>query len=316
MKILVTGGAGFIGSNIVDRLINEGHKVVVVDNLSTGKRDYIHNEAKFYEMDINSNELEKILIEENITHVIHHAAQIDVQKSVEDPMFDAKNNILGMLNLLECCKLANVEKIVYASSAAVYGEPDYLPLDESHPIKAMSPYGISKHTPEHYLRMYKHLYDLNYTILRYSNVYGPRQDPKGEGGVVSIFVDRMLDRENPVIYGDGKQTRDFVYVGDIVSANIQALNNGDNQLVNISCNTKDSINDLYQIINNILRSDMDPIYEVERDGDIRHSIMDNVKAKEIINWEPKHDLQSGLIKTIEYYAREMGLDEVAASLES
>ena len=317
MNVLVTGGAGFIGSNIVDGLIEEGYNmnVVVVDNLSTGKREFVHNDAQFYELDINSSKLEEIIREENITHVIHQAAQIDVQKSIKDPEFDARNNILGMLNLLECCRSCNVEKIVYASSAAVYGDPDYLPLDEEHPIKAMSPYGISKHTPEHYLRMYKHLYNIDYTILRYSNVYGPRQDPKGEGGVVSIFVDRMLEGERPVIYGDGEQTRDFVYVGDVVKANIRALNNGDNELVNISCNTKDSVNDLFQYINEILSAEMNPVYESARDGDIRHSIMDNLRAKEILNWEPEYNLRSGLAETISYYARELGLEEVAVAVE-
>ena len=212
MEVLVTGGAGFIGSNIVDGLIEADHQVIVVDNLSTGKKENLNEQAEFYNLDLEDQELKEIFRENEISHVIHHAAQIDVQHSIKDPLFDAQNNILSTINLLECCRAYNVKKIIYASSAAVYGEPDYLPVDEDHPIKAMSPYGISKHTPEHYIKMYSELYNLKYTIFRYANVYGPRQDPKGEGGVVSIFVDKMLAEERPVIFGDGQQTRDFVLI--------------------------------------------------------------------------------------------------------
>jgi UDP-glucose 4-epimerase len=212
MKVLVTGGAGFIGSNLVDRLIEKKYEVVIIDNLSTGKKEHINKNATFYKADISSNEIEDIFKKENINIVIHTAAQIDVQKSINDPIYDCKNNIIGTLNILEACKKHKIEKLVYSSSAAVYGQPDYLPVDEEHPINAMSGYGISKHTPEHYINMYSDIYGLNASILRYSNVYGPRQDPKGEGGVISIFVDKMLNNEEPIIYGDGEQTRDFIYV--------------------------------------------------------------------------------------------------------
>lgn len=301
MKILVTGGAGFIGSNIVDKLISLGYKTVVVDNLSTGNKENINSNTKFYQLDITSPNMEDIFEQEEITHVIHHAAQIDVQHSIQDPLFDIKNNIMGTVNLLENCKDYGVKKIVYASSAAVYGEPDYLPVDEEHPIKAMSPYGISKHTPEHYIKMYKQLYGLDYTILRYANVYGPRQDPKGEGGVISIFVDKMLSGEEPIIFGDGEQTRDFVYVGDIVEANIKALTKGDGEIINISCNTQDSVNDLYKTINGIMKTNLQAIYKEERKGDIRDSYLDNNKAKKVLNWFPAYDLREGLTYTIEYY---------------
>ena len=307
MSILVTGGAGFIGSNIVDKLVGRGDKVVIVDNLSTGKKEYINEKAKFYKMNLLDDELEDFFKEEDITHVIHQAAQIDVQKSFENPVFDANNNILGTLNLLNYCAKYDVKKIVYASSAAVYGEPDYLPIDEEHPIKAMSPYGISKHTSEHYIKMYKDAYDLNYTILRYSNAYGPRQDPKGEGGVISIFVDRMIDSKKPIIYGDGEQTRDFIYVADLVSANIAALEKGDNELVNVSCNTRDSINELTEIINNILNSDLSPVYKDPKAGDIKHSELDNTKAEDILEWKPEYNLKEGLIKTINYYTDKGGM---------
>ncbi len=302
MNILVTGGAGFIGSNLVDRLIELGHKVAVVDNLSTGFKEYVNKKAIFYELELTSPGIEDVIKEENITHVFHQAAQINVQKSLSDPVFDARNNIIGTLNLLDYCVQNGIKKIIYASSAAVYGEPGYLPLDEKHPVKAMSPYGISKHTPEHYLKVYKDNYNLNYIILRYSNAYGPRQDPLGEGGVISIFVNRMLTGKPPIIYGDGSQTRDFIYVKDIVSANIAALKRGNGELVNISCNKRNSINDLYEIINDILETNLTPVYKKERYGDIKQSILDNSRAREVLDWRPEYNLHTGLVKTIKYYA--------------
>ncbi|SIR46424.1 SDR family oxidoreductase [Halanaerobium kushneri] len=303
MEVLVTGGAGFIGSNIVDGLIEKGHKVIIVDNLSSGKKENLNEKAEFYHLDISDQELEKVFKENNIAHVIHHAAQIDVQHSIKDPLFDAQNNILGTINVLEVAKDYEVEKIIYASSAAVYGEPDYLPIDEKHPIKAMSPYGISKHTPEHYIKMYNELYDLKYTIFRYANVYGPRQDPKGEGGVVSVFVDKMLAEERPVIFGDGKQTRDFIHVYDIVKANLLALETGDNILVNISTESRDSVNDLVEYLNLILPYNLDAIYEEARKGDILHSSLANGQAKELLGWKPDYDFKAGLKQTVEYYSK-------------
>jgi UDP-glucose 4-epimerase len=303
MEVLVTGGAGFIGSNIVDGLIKKGHKAIVVDNLSTGKKENLNEKAEFYQFDIIDQELEKVFEENSITHVIHHAAQVDVQHSIKDPLFDAHNNILGTINLLEISKEYEVEKIIYASSAAVYGEPDYLPVDEEHPIKAMSPYGITKHTPEHYIKMYSKLYDLKYTIFRYSNVYGPRQEPKGEGGVVSIFVDKMLAEERPVIFGDGEQTRDFIHVYDIVKANLLALDKGDNILINISTESRDSVNDLVDYLNEILPYSLEAINEKAREGDILHSSLANGKAKELLGWTPDYDLRTGLEQTVEYYSK-------------
>ena len=303
MEVLVTGGAGFIGSNIVDGLIEAGHQVIVVDNLSTGKKENLDEQAEFYNLDLRDQKLKEVFKENEISHVIHHAAQIDVQHSINDPLFDAQNNILGTINLLECCRAYKVKKIIYASSAAVYGEPDYLPVDEEHPIKAMSPYGISKHTPEHYIKMYNELYELKYTIFRYANVYGPRQDPKGEGGVVSIFVDKMLAEERPVIFGDGQQTRDFVHVYDIVKANLLALDNGDNILVNISTQSRDSVNDLVDHLNQILPYEIKAIYQEARKGDILHSSLANGKAKEQLGWTPGYDFKDGLEQTVGYYSK-------------
>lgn len=312
MKILVTGGAGFIGSNIVDKLIEMGYNTVIMDNLSTGEEENVNPEAKFYQVDITSPEVKDIFKKEKITHIIHHAAQIDVQGSIKDPLFDIKNNIIGTVNLLECSVKYDVQKIIYASSAAVYGEPDYLPVDEEHPVKAMSPYGISKHTPEHYIKMYRDLYNIDYTILRYANAYGPRQDAKGEGGVISIFIDKMLAGEEPVIYGDGEQTRDFVYVADIVKANIKSLSAGSEKIINISCNTQASVNDIYRKINDILGTNIRVVYQEERKGDIRDSYLDNSKAKKYLNWQPSFSLREGLKNTVDYY---LALKEVAASKE-
>lgn len=300
-KVLVTGGAGFIGSHIVDELVKEGAEVVVVDNLSTGCRENVNLKATFYEVDIRDEELKNVFKKEDIDYVIHQAAQIDVQKSIQKPTFDAQNNIGGTINLLEACREYEIKKIIYASSAAVYGTPEYLGIDEDHPVNPISIYGISKHTPEHYIKTYRQLYDLDYTILRYANVYGPRQDPKGEGGVISIFVDAMLQGERPTIFGDGKQTRDFIYVKDIAQANLAALKQADNEVLNISCHDQTSINELVTEMNHILDTDLKPKYEAERPGDIRHSYLTNHKAIKALDWQPEYDLEAGLRATLTYY---------------
>ncbi|GAB7389271.1 SDR family oxidoreductase [Bacillaceae bacterium] len=301
MKILVTGGAGFIGSHIVEKLVEQQHEVIVVDTLLTGKEEFIHPKAFFYKVNITAKELEEVFAIERPNAVIHQAAQIDVQRSLREPWYDAQVNILGTINLLECCRKYHVEKIIYASSAAVYGDPQYLPLDEQHAINPMSFYGISKHTPEHYIQAYARLYGLKYTILRYANVYGPRQDPKGEGGVISIFIDNLLRDERPVIYGDGEQTRDFVYVSDVAAANVAALTLGDDEIINISCNQQTSINELFSMLTSIMGKEMEPIYREPRPGDILHSYLDNSKALLKLNWKPRYTLRDGLQATVQYY---------------
>ncbi|SNX52904.1 SDR family oxidoreductase [Thermoanaerobacterium sp. RBIITD] len=312
MNILVTGGAGFIGSNIVDFLIDNGYDVVVVDNMSTGKKENINKRARFYNVDITDSNLYKVFENEKIDVVIHHAAQIDIQKSIKDPVFDAKVNILGTINLLECCRKYGVKKIIYASSAAVYGNPEYLGVDEKHRVYPISYYGISKHTPEHYFEVYNELYGLKYTVLRYANVYGIRQDPKGEGGVISIFIDKMLKGERPVIFGDGEQTRDFIFVKDVAKANLLALKKGDNEIINISTNKAITINELVDIMNEIMGTYLKPIYTNSRKGDIVHSYLDNKKALEVLGWEPEYQLEQGLKETIEYYKEKYILEEEAA----
>lgn len=303
LKVLVTGGAGFIASHIVDQLIDMNVQVVIVDNLSTGNLDNINDRAEFYQVDITHEKLDEIFEMEKPDYVIHHAAQIDIQCSLRDPLYDAKVNILGTINVLQSCINHGVKKVIYASSAAVYGNPHYLGVDEGHPVQPMSFYGISKHTPEHYIQVFSDLYGLKYTILRYANVYGIRQDPKGEGGVISIFVDKMIKGESPIIYGDGEQTRDFIYVKDIASANLAALYQGDGEIINISCNTQTSVNELFTLMNSIINKEIQPIYKDARQGDILHSYLNNTRAQELLNWKPQYSLESGLIETVEYYQK-------------
>lgn len=301
MKVMVTGGAGFVGSHIVDRLIALGHDVIVLDNLSTGKKDFIHPAASFYQVDIRDRQLVEIVKAEQPETVIHQAAQSEVPTSVKDPLFDAETNILGTLLLLEACRLSGVRKIVYASSAAVYGEPAYLPIDEEHPVAPLSNYGISKFTPEFYLKMYNQLYGLEYTILRYANVYGIRQEPRGEGGVIAIFLDRLLRGEALTIYGDGKQTRDFVYVGDIADANISALDRGNGMIFNLGTGTPTSLEKLIQVLGEVTERRIQVEYGPERPGDIKHSHFDSRQAKKWLEWTPRIDLKTGLRMTYEYY---------------
>ena len=302
MKIVVTGGAGFIGSNVVDELISNKHEVCVIDNLSTGTIDNLNDKAKFYKYDITNIDILKLIFEIERPEVVYHfAAQIDVQTSLKKPAFDANINIVGTINVLECCRKYEVKKIIYPSSAAVYGNPKYLPVDEKHPIDPISFYGISKYTPEHYIKIFCSLYSIKYTIFRYSNVYGIRQDPKGEGGVVSVFIDKFLNNESLVIFGEGEQTRDFIYVKDIAKANLLALNCGDNMILNISTNIPITVNELYETMKNIFNSDVKAVYKEPRQGDILHSSLDNKLATEFLQWKIQYKFENGVSETIAYY---------------
>jgi len=302
VKTLVTGGAGFIGSNVVDKLIDFGHEVVVVDNLVTGKRGNLNPKAKFYEMDIRSEKLAEVFETEKPDYVHHHAAQIDVRKAIIDPVFDAKSNVLGSINLIELSKEYNIKKIIYASTGgAIYGEPEYLPADEHHPIKPLSPYGITKHVVEHYLYLYGVNYGLNYTILRYPNVYGPRQDPHGEAGVVAIFTERMLSSIQPAIFGDGEQTRDYVFVGDIAEANILAMDKGNGEIYNVGSAAETTVNELFGTLKEILNFDMEPIYAEKRVGEVYRICITNDKIERDFGWKPYTTLVDGLRKTVKYY---------------
>lgn len=303
MKILVTGGAGFIASHVVDAFIEEGHDVVVLDNLITGNRDNLNPKAKFVELDIRDKKVTELFAQEKFDVVNHHAAQMDVRKSVEDPQFDADVNVMGSLNLLEQCKKNNVKQFIFSSTGgAIYGEQDYFPADEKHPQRPLSPYGITKLSLEKYLFYYKEIHGLNYFILRYANIYGPRQNPHGEAGVVAIFSQRMLKDEQPVINGDGKQTRDYVYVGDVVRANTAALGRGESDVVNIGTGKETDVNELFQKIRKYTgKTDIPEKHVKAKAGEQRRSVIDNSKAEQMLGWEPQVDLAEGLQKTVEFF---------------
>lgn len=302
MKALVTGGAGFIGSHVAEALLEDRAEVLIIDNLSTGKKANLPQKAAFLELDICSEELKKVILEFKPEIIFQLAAQIDVQKSIIDPAFDAYVNIVGAIKLLEAAREAKVKKIVYSSSAAVYGEPCFLPVTEEHQLQPLSAYGISKHTVEHYLTAYKKLYDINYSILRYGNVFGPRQDPLGEAGVVAIFTDRVLKGEPCFIFGDGKQTRDFVYVKDIATANLLAAKAPGSQTVNIATGVETSINEVFALLRDLSgQNQSQAIRKQQRQGEIRRMVMSTEKAKKEIGFNSKYTFIDGIKETIAYY---------------
>ncbi|MFH1403326.1 MAG: SDR family oxidoreductase [Candidatus Altiarchaeota archaeon] len=306
MKALVTGGAGFIGSNIVDLLVSEGYDVVVVDDLSTGKKENINDSAVFREVDITSPKLDSVFMEEKPDYVIHQAAQINVRKSVTEPEFDARVNILGSINLLECCRRHGVKRVVYASSGgAVYGEPEYLPADESHPVNPLCPYGASKYAVEKYLFLYSVNYGLDYIILRYGNVYGPRQDPLGEAGVVAIFTKKMLLSDTPVINGDGGQTRDFVHVKDVARANLLALRAKTGERVfNIGSGVETSVNEITKHLMECTGAKVKPKHGPEVKGEVRRIYLNVGLAGSELKWAPVIGLEDGLKETVEWTRNE------------
>lgn len=304
MKILVTGGAGFIGSNVVDAFVDAGHEVVIVDNLSSGNRANVNPAARLYEVDIRSDDVLRIMEQERPEIVDHHAAHIDVRHSVADPLYDASINISGSLNLLEACRKTGVRKVIYISTGgAEYGEPDYLPCDENHPIRPLSPYGASKHTVEHYLFMYGANFGLEYTILRYPNIYGPRQDPYGEAGVIAIWTEKMLKGEDTVINGTGKQERDFLYVGDCVSANLLALEGGNGREYNLGWGVGVTINDIWTRLGKATGYQKEAVYAPAKTGETFKIYLDTTRVKNELGWTPKVPLDEGLTRTVEFFTR-------------
>ncbi|MDG5786693.1 SDR family NAD(P)-dependent oxidoreductase [Evansella sp. AB-P1] len=308
-KILVTGGAGFIGSHVVDRLIKKGKKVIVVDNLSSGNEENINNSnnVRFFQIDITDSENLKALFvqHKDIEGVIHLAAQSKVTPSVENPLEDATININGTINLLDLSNKHGVKNFVYASSAAVYGHTETLPIQEETPASPLSPYGVSKYAGEEYVKAYGRLYGMNVSALRFANVYGPRQTASTEAGVITIFIEQLLRKEQPVIYGDGEQTRDFIYVDDVVSAVISCLiNDGPsthNPAFNVSTGEETSINQLLTVLCDVFNIDFNPNYEAERPGDIKYSYLSNEKLTSKYQWSPKTQLGEGLKNTVDYY---------------
>jgi UDP-glucose 4-epimerase len=302
MRILVTGGAGFIGSHVVDAYIAAGHQVAIVDDLSTGRRENLNPEATFYEMDIRDEALAEVFERERPEVVNHHAAQMAVLVSMRDPQFDADVNILGALNVAENAKAHGTRKMIFISSGgAIYGEPVELPCKETHPVYPLSPYGATKYAFEKYLHVYKYNYDLDYTVLRYGNVYGPRQDPHGEAGVVAIFTQLMLDGEQPVIYGSGEQQRDFVYVADIVRANVIALEAGSGREYNIGNGRGTSVNEITAHLKELTGYEGEVAHGPENAGEVFRTYLDVTRAREELGWEPQVSLREGLADTVAYF---------------
>ncbi len=304
MKILVTGGAGFIGSHIVDKCISNGWDVVVVDNLLSGKKENVNPKAKFYNLDITDyNKLKEVFEKEKPEVVDHHAAQIDVRKSVETPQIDANINIIGSLNLLELSVKFGVKKFIFASSGGtIYGEcKNKKPPNENSLVSPLSPYGCAKLSVEYYMNYYNKVFGLNTVSLRYANVYGPRQDPFGEAGVIAIFVKRMLEGKEVYIYGDGKQMRDFVYVEDVVDANIKCIVRDIKYAIyNVGTGKATSINKLFGVLKKLTNYNNSPIYKPVRKGELIKSYLDISKIKKELNWQPKTKLEEGIKKVIDY----------------
>jgi len=300
-KVLVTGGAGFIGSHVVDACLEAGHEVVALDNLHAGNRENVHPDAAFVELDVRSPELATTMQEFEPEYVHHMAAQIDVRRSLEDPMFDADVNIIGGLNLLEQCVKVNVKKFVFASTGgAIYGEPKNLPADESTEPNPKCHYAASKLGFEHYLKLYRALYNLDYTILRYPNVYGPRQRPDGEAGVCSILTGLMLNGKKPTLYGHGEPLRDYVYVGDIARANLLAMERGSGACVNTGSGRGTSVRELFDVLRGLIGFDEDPDLAPLRPGEIDKVYISGDQAKAVLGWEPQVSLQEGLARTVEH----------------
>lgn len=304
MKIVVTGGAGFIGSHIVDAYIAKGHEVFVIDDLSTGNRKNLNPKAEFHHLDLLDPALPELLSRLSPDVVNHHAAQMDLRRSVNDPVFDAKVNILGFLHLLEGCKGSKVKKVIFASSGgAIYGEQEIFPASEDHPKKPASPYGLSKLAGEQYLAYYQMTFGIPYIALRYSNVYGPRQNSLGEAGVVAIFIQRLLEGEAPTINGDGKQTRDYVYIGDVVAANLLALESPYTGALNIGTGNETDVLSIFQLLCQKMGSQVAAVHGAAKTGEQRRSSLDSSRAREKLGWSPRTTLGQGLEKTIEYYRR-------------
>ena len=304
MNILVTGGAGFIGSHIVDAYIENQHNVVVVDDMSKGRKEFINPKATFHQISISDPRLANIIQKERIEVINHHAAQISVSDSVKNPIKDAESNIIGTLQLLQNAVKCGVDKIIFASTGgAIYGEQDYFPARENHPQKPTSPYGLSKLCVEGYLRFYKEQYGLKSIIFRYGNVFGPRQNPNGEAGVVAIFYNRLLNAQAPIINGDGEQTRDYIFVRDITHANLLALNLEGSDTFNVGTGQETSVNELTHLILEVAESDIEVQTSKKNNFEQRRSCIDYKKIQDSLNWSPKVSLKEGLSETFIFFKK-------------
>ncbi|MBN1620114.1 NAD-dependent epimerase/dehydratase family protein [candidate division WOR-3 bacterium] len=301
MRILVTGGAGFIGSHSGEKLISEGHDVTIIDDLSSGKKENIPERANFIEGDITEFDFENFLKKEKFDRIIHFAAQIDVRKSVADPLFDLRINVEGLIRLLQSASKNGVGKIVFISSAGVmYGDTDK-PADESVAPVPVSPYGVSKLAGEHYLTAYKNNFGLDFTILRFTNVYGPRQDPHGEAGVVAIFAQQMISKKQSALYGHGKLQRDYVFVKDVVKAVVKSLDSGSGEKYNISTSVATSVFELYELMKKHFEDLPDPLFLDTRPGELKRSVASFEKARKELSWSPETSLEDGIAETISFF---------------
>ena len=315
MKIIVTGAAGFIASHVVDAYLEAGHEVVGIDDLSRGRKQNINAKCRFYSCDIRDRKIvESIFSTEKATVVNHHAAQMDVRRGVREPIFDAQVNILGGINLIEAAVASGIKRFIYIGTAgAGYGEPDQTPVPETYPVNPITPYGISKHTIEHYLFTFRFLYGLDYVVLRYGNVYGPRQNSQGEAGVFAIFSEQMLAGIQPVIYGDGTKIRDYVYISDVVTANLAALDKGTNEIFNISSGVETSDQEVYDVVRHLLNKSVQPKYVPRRPGEIDRICLDISKAERLLGWKPQVPLVEGARRTVAYFKKEAELERASTA---
>ena len=307
MTVLVTGGAGFIGSHVADALLAAGHAVHVLDNLSGGRRENVPDGAVFHELDVRDPDVRRLFGEHRFGALLHLAAQMDVRRSVADPVYDAEVNVLGLLNLMEAGRHAGLEKVVFASTGgAIYGEPDPAvngggPQPETHPQRPASPYGITKLVSEHYLRFYHALYGIPYVALRFANVYGPRQNPHGEAGVVAIFAERLLAGEQPVINGPGLQTRDYVYVGDVVDAVMRGLAYDGSGAFNVGTGVETDVNALFGHLNRLTGEGAEEVHGDAKPGEQQGSVLDASQTRRVLGWAPRVSLEEGLAKTVDWF---------------
>ena len=306
-KALVTGGAGFIGSHLVDRLIGEGYSVAIIDDLSAGNLRNLNPAATFYHADITHSSVDEIFSREQPDLLFHLAARVSVTSSAQDPVDNTEVNVIGTLKLLEAARRIGLEKFIFSSTGgAIYGNPEVNPCSEETPADPISPYGLSKYMAEKYIALFHRLHRLNYTNLRYGNVYGPRQDPFGEAGVISIFIQGMLEGKRPRIFGDGTQERDFVYVDDIVEANIKAIDDGHNRTVNVGSGQGTSVNRLYELLAEELNYHVEADHRPRRPGEVFKIYLDSAQAREHLDWFPQTTLEEGLRRTVKYYGSEAG----------
>lgn len=305
MKILVTGGAGFIGSHLVDALVTRNHQVTVLDDLSTGSRGNINPRARFVRGDVAGPVAERLVKRLKPDVIYHLAAQKDVRLSVNDPVADARVNVLGLLTLMRgAMAIGGVKRFIFTSTGgAIYGGADVLPTPEDYPALPLSPYGVSKLASELYLSSYRLTGLLPFVSLRFGNVYGPRQSPQSEAGVVAIWTGALAAGKRPLVYGDGKQTRDFVYVGDVVRALLMALRKGSYGTFNIGTGEETSVNTLLRMMRAVTGSDLQPVYAPARPGEERRSVLAIARARRVLGWKPQVSLEQGIAKTISWHAR-------------